>query len=89
MTLSKEQKLTIIKEFAGSETDTGRTDVQVALLTKRIDDLTEHLKIQKKDHSTRRGLLKLVGQRRSLLKYLRRTNLARYREIIEKLGIRK
>jgi len=89
MSLTKEQKQEIVKEHAGSEKDTGRTEVQIALLTKRIEELTDHFKTHKKDHSSRRGLLKMVGSRRRLLKYLRRRDLNKYREIIEKLGLRK
>ncbi len=89
MPLTKGRKEELVKEFGGSEKDTGRTEVQVALLTNRITELTEHLKIEKKDHSSRRGLLKLVGQRRRLLRYLRNNDLDRYRSIIERLGLRK
>ncbi len=89
MPLSQEEVLAIVKEFGANEKDTGRTDVQVALLTKNIEKLTEHLKAYKKDHASRRGLLKMVGQRRKLLKYLRRTDLEKYRALIEKLKIRK
>ncbi|HOV38815.1 MAG TPA: 30S ribosomal protein S15 [Spirochaetales bacterium] len=89
MPLSQEEVLAIVKEFGANEKDTGRTDVQVALLTKNIEKLTEHLKAYKKDHAARRGLLKMVGQRRKLLKYLRRTDLEKYRALIEKLKIRK
>ena len=78
-----------MKEYAVHEGDTGSPEVQIALLTKRINDLTEHLKVHKKDHHSRRGLLKMVGQRRSLLKYLTNTDIERYRELIKKLGIRK
>jgi small subunit ribosomal protein S15 len=79
----------IIAEYATSEGDTGSPEVQVALLTRRINDLTEHLKTHKHDHHSRRGLLLLVGQRRRLLQYLVKTDIARYRSIIEKLGIRR
>jgi small subunit ribosomal protein S15 len=89
MSLTKEKKTEIIKDFGKTEKDSGSTEVQIALLTKRINDLTEHFKIHKKDHNSRRGLLKLVGQRRKLLKYLKRTQLEQYREIIKKLGLRK
>jgi small subunit ribosomal protein S15 len=89
MPLTKVRKEELVKEFGGSAKDTGRTEVQVALLTDRITELTEHLKIEKKDHSSRRGLLKLVGQRRRLLRYLRNNDLDRYRSIIERLGLRK
>ncbi len=89
MPLTTEKKLEIIKEFGENEKDTGTTEVQVALLTARIVELTEHLKIYKKDHASRRGLLKLVGQRKSLLKYLKRTDIERYRTLIKKLNLRK
>ncbi len=89
MPLTKERKLEIIKEFGENDKDTGTTEVQVALLTARILELTDHLKIYKKDHASRRGLLKLVGQRRSLLKYLKRIDIERYRSLIKKLNLRK
>ncbi len=89
MPLTTEKKLEIIKEFGENEKDTGTTEVQVALLTTRIVELTEHLKIYKKDHASRRGLLKLVGQRKSLLKYLKRTDIERYRSLIKRLNLRK
>lgn len=89
MPLTKGRKEELVKEFGGGEKDTGRTEVQVALLTERITELTEHLKNEKKDHASRRGLLKLVGQRRRLLRYLRNNDLDRYRSIIERLGLRK
>ena len=85
----KEEKNAIIKEYAQHEGDTGSPEVQIALLTKRINDLTEHLKTHKKDHHSRRGLLKMVGQRRNLLNYLTKVDIERYRAIISKLGIRK
>ena len=85
----KEEKNAIIKEYAQHEGDTGSPEVQIALLTKRINDLTEHLKTHKKDHHSRRGLLKMVGQRRNLLNYLTKVDIERYRDIIAKLGIRK
>ncbi len=85
----KEEKASIIREFAMHESDTGSPEIQIAILTKRINDLTEHLKIHKKDHHSRRGLLKMVGHRRNLLNYLMKKDIARYRAIIEKLGIRK
>ena len=87
--LLKEEKDAIIKEYARTEGDTGSPEVQIALLTRRINDLTEHLKINKKDHHSRRGLLKMVGKRRNLLNYLTKTDIERYRAIIAKLGIRK
>jgi len=89
MALTKERKQEITKTYGKGEADTGNTDVQVALLTDRINYLTEHVKINPKDHHTRYGLLKLVGQRRSLLNYLSRTDIGRYRELIKKLSIRK
>ena len=85
----KEEKTAIIQEYAMHEGDTGSPEVQIAVLTKRINDLTAHLKIHKKDHHSRRGLLKMVGQRRNLLNYLMRVDIERYRTIIAKLGIRK
>ena len=85
----KEEKSALIKEYAKHEEDTGSPEVQIALLTKRINDLTDHLKIHKKDHHSRRGLLKMVGQRRNLLNYLMKTDIERYRSIIARLGIRK
>ncbi len=87
--LSKEQKEEIIKEYGRTEGDTGSPEVQVALLTKRINELTEHLKINQKDHHSRRGLLKMVGQRRRLLAYLKNVDIERYRSLIERLGLRK
>ncbi len=89
MSITKEQKAELVQSFGKSDKDTGSTEVQVAILTTRITELTEHLKIHKKDHSTRRGLLKLVGQRRRLLKYLRNTNLEAYRSLISTLNLRK
>ena len=85
----KEEKTAIIKEYVLHEGDTGSAEVQIAVLTKRINDLTEHLRTHKKDHHSRRGLLKMVGQRRNMLNYLMRTDIERYRAIIAKLGIRK
>ncbi len=79
----------LIKEYGKSDNDTGSTEVQVALLTKRIDDLTDHLKEHKKDHHTRRGLLMLVGKRKRLLQYLENQDVERYRSLIDKLGLRK
>ncbi|ADN02059.1 30S ribosomal protein S15 [Spirochaeta thermophila] len=89
MALTKERKQEIIREFGGSEKNTGTVEAQVALLTERINLLTEHLKVHKKDFSTRRGLLKLVGQRTALLRYLQKEDLNRYRELIKRLGLRK
>ena len=85
----KEEKQAIMAEYATHEGDTGSPEVQIALLTKRINDLTEHLKIHKKDHHSRRGLLMMVGQRSSLLAYLKKVDIERYRSIISRLGIRK
>lgn len=85
----KERKQEIISAYRMSETDTGSPEVQIALLTERINHLNEHLKVNKKDHHSRRGLLKMVGKRRSLLNYLERTDIERYRAIVEKLGMRK
>ena len=87
--ISKEKKTAIIKEYARSEGDTGSPEVQIAVLTARIEELTEHLKKNDKDHHSRRGLLKMVGQRRGLLDYLKKTDIERYRTLIEKLGLRK
>ncbi len=87
--LTPERKQEIIAEFAESENDTGSAPVQIALLTERIKYLTEHLKKHKKDHSSRRGLLKLVGQRAKLLKYLNKRNHEKYLDVIKKLGIRR
>ncbi len=89
MPLKKDQKIEIVKKFGSNDKDTGSTEVQIALLTTRILELTEHFKIHKKDHAGRRGLLKLVGHRRRLLKYLKKTNLEGYREILKKLNLRK
>lgn len=87
--MQKAEKTAVIEQYATHEGDTGSPEVQIALLTKRINDLTDHLKIHKKDHHSRRGLLKMVGQRRRLLGYLMKTDIERYRAIISKLGIRK
>ena len=87
--LTTEAKLAVIKEYATHDGDTGSPEVQVAILTSRITYLTEHLKEHKKDHHSRRGLLKLVGQRRNMLDYLRRKDIERYRSLIERLGLRK
>lgn len=89
MSLEKGEKSKIIKEFKIHEADTGSPEVQIALLSERISYLTEHFKVHKKDHHSRRGLLKLVAQRRKLLDYLRRKNEERYQKVIQKLGIRK
>ena len=87
--LTTEAKLAVIKEYATHEGDTGSPEVQVAILTSRIQYLTDHLKEHKKDHHSRRGLVKLVGQRRNMLDYLRRKDIERYRSLIERLGLRK
>ena len=87
--LTVDQKKEIIAKFGAKENDTGSPEVQIALLTSRIVYLTEHLRSHKKDHASRRGLLKLVGQRRNLLAYLQKHDLERYRAILEKLGLRK
>ena len=89
MKLSAEKKNEIIKKYEKSKNDKGSTNVQVALLSKRIAGLTEHLKENKKDQSTRRGLLKLVGKRKSLLSYLKKKNVEEYQELIKSLGLRK
>ncbi len=88
MSLTQEKKQEIISEYQIHETDTGSSNLQIALLTARINMLTEHLKKNDKDHSSRRGLLKLIGQRKSLLRYLKRENPSEYQTLIEKLGIR-
>ena len=85
----KERKIEIIEKFATHEGDTGSPEVQVALLTERINELNGHLQIHKKDHHSRRGLLKMVGQRRGLQKYLQNNDIERYRNLIEKLGLRR
>jgi len=87
--MMKDQKQQIIETYATHEGDTGSPEVQIALLTTRINELTEHLKVHKKDHHSRRGLLKMVGHRRNLLAYLQKVDIERYRAIIKKLGIRK
>ena len=89
MPLTKEQKQEIIVEYGGNKAATGSTEVQIALLTQRIQDLTEHFQDHAKDHSSRRGLLKLVGKRRKLLNYLQKTNVDSYRGILKKLNLRK
>lgn len=88
MALSKDHKSSVIGSFKRSEKDTGSAEVQVALLTESINDLTEHLQTHKKDHASRRGLLIKVGKRRRLLKYLEQADLERYRAIVDKLGLR-
>ncbi len=89
MALTTEAKSQIIAEHRRSDRDTGSAEVQIAVLTRRIADLTEHLKTHKKDHHSRRGLLQLVGRRRRLLEYLRRQDIERYRELIARLGLRR
>ena len=86
---TKETKAQIIAEYATHEGDTGSPEVQIAILTARINELTEHLKVNQKDHHSRRGLLKMVGQRRGMLEYLKKTDLEGYRSLIERLGLRK
>jgi small subunit ribosomal protein S15 len=88
MALDAEKKAAIIKEYATGEGDSGSTDVQVAILTTRIKELTAHVQVHKHDHHSRRGLLLLVGKRRRLLKYLKKEDITRYRALIERLGIR-
>lgn len=87
--INKEKKQAIIKEYARHENDTGSVEVQIALLTKRISELTEHLKVHKKDHHSRRGLLIMVGKRRGLLNYLMKQDINKYRDLIKGLGIRR
>ena len=89
MPLTKEEKIDIFKEFGENEKDTGSTKSQIAMLTKRIKELSDHCKQEAKDHHSRRGLLQRVGQRRRLLRYLQRKDLNEYRALIEKLGIRR
>ncbi|HSD80884.1 MAG TPA: 30S ribosomal protein S15 [Solirubrobacteraceae bacterium] len=89
MTLTQERKAEIVSRFGANPQDTGNTRVQVALLTQRINDLTEHLRSNKKDHHSRRGLLMLVGRRRRLLNYLQRNDLEGYRSLVRELGLRK
>ena len=87
--ISKETKAELIQAYGRKEGDTGSPEVQIAILTERINELTEHLKVNQKDHHSRRGLLKMVGQRRGLLAYLKKIDIERYRSLIERLGIRK
>ncbi|HOC09292.1 MAG: 30S ribosomal protein S15 [Clostridiales bacterium] len=87
--LKSEEKQRIIEDFKLHETDTGSPEVQIAILTERINQLNEHLKLNKKDHHSRRGLLKMVGKRRGLLNYLKEKDIDRYRKLIEQLGLRK
>lgn len=88
MTLTQQRKQEIMAEHQTHETDTGSSDVQVALLTARINKLSEHLKVNKKDHASRRGLLQMIGHRKRLLSYIRNQDLARYQALIKRLGIR-
>lgn len=87
--MTREEKFSIIKEFGANEKDSGKAEVQIALITKRINDLTNHFDAHKKDHHSRRGLMMLVGKRRRLLDYLMKKDIGRYRDIIKKLNIRK
>jgi small subunit ribosomal protein S15 len=89
MALTSEQKVEVFNKYGKGENDTGSAEAQIALFTERITELTEHLKIHKKDHHSRRGLLKIVGQRRGLLDYLYKKDITRYRQLIKKLGIRR
>ena len=89
MALTKDDKMNIVSKFGNSTQDTGKTEVQIAILTARINYLTDHLRVHKKDHHSRRGLLKLVGQRRRLLNYLIKKDINRYRKVIKELGIRR
>lgn len=89
MTLAREAKEKIVTDFRAHQTDTGSAPVQIALLSQRINELTEHFKTHKKDNHSRRGLLKMVSQRRSLLDYLKQTNIQRYHEIVGRLGLRR
>jgi small subunit ribosomal protein S15 len=89
MSLTKDKKAELVGKYGRDETDTGSTEVQVAIMTERINDLTEHLREHSKDHHSRRGLLMLVGRRRRLLRYLERTDVERYRALVAELGLRK
>ncbi|MBU0935368.1 MAG: 30S ribosomal protein S15 [Spirochaetes bacterium] len=89
MAVTKDDKSRIVKDFGATEKDTGATEVQIALLTERIVQLTEHFKTHKKDTNSKRGLLKMIGQRRRLLKYIQRKDLAKYRELLQRLNLRK
>ena len=89
MSISKERKTEIINEFKVHENDTGSPEVQIAILTEEINNLNKHLQVHKKDFHSRRGLLKMVGRRRNLLNYLRKQDVVRYRELIQKLGLRR
>jgi small subunit ribosomal protein S15 len=87
--MTKEEKQVIVKKFGNNESDSGKTEVQIALLTQRINDLTGHFNVHKKDHHSRRGLMVMVGKRKRLLNYLMKKDITRYREIIKELNIRK
>jgi len=89
MPVATDRKQALIEGYRRHGSDTGSPEVQIALLTERINGLTEHFKVHRKDHHSRRGLLKLIGQRRGLIEYLKRTDLERYRQVIERLGIRR
>lgn len=89
MALTQEEKARIIAEYRRGEDDTGSAEVQIAVLSRRIAELTEHLKVHRKDHASRRGLLMLVGRRRRLLEYLKRQDIERYRDVIARLGLRR
>jgi small subunit ribosomal protein S15 len=89
MTLTQERKQELVSKFGDGDTDTGKAEVQIALMTERINQLTEHLRVHRKDHHSRRGLLMLVGRRRRLLNYLQRDDLDRYRALVSELGLRK
>ena len=89
MAITQERKNELINEFKTHDTDTGSPEVQIAVLTEEITNLNEHLRLHKKDHHSRRGLLKMVGKRRNLLNYLRKNDVARYRDLIQKLGLRR
>jgi small subunit ribosomal protein S15 len=89
MALKTQDKQAIVADFRINDSDTGSADVQIAVLTRRINDLTEHLKTHKKDHHSRRGLLMMVGKRRRLLEYVRRNDVAKYRSLVERLGLRR
>lgn len=89
MALAKETIQEVVKEYGDTENDTGKTEVQIALITRRIAELTEHFKVYKKDNNSKRSLLRLVGKRRKLLKYLQKSDVERYRAILQKLSLRK
>ena len=88
LSITKERTLELVKEYGKNEHDTGSAEVQIAILTERIRNLTEHLKVHKKDNHTRRGLMKLIGKRRGLMKYVKQRDIDEYRELIKRLGIR-